>query len=200
MCIAGYFSQEGATAPCFICPVGYYSSQSAAACTICDSDTVAPYAGMSSCTACGTGQIAPVGSTGCGFCGTGTYKSSINTCTSCLNTGMATCNRIDGSGVSCNVGYGLTNGNCFPCLAGFASPQGTLTQCKLLLHLVLITPVLILPLQVESVLRDHSPQSWQVHAFHVLSTTIFQLLEHQSALVVLLDQLQLLVLLFVHHV
>lgn len=100
VCSAGYFSQEGATTPCLISPVGYYSSQQAAAPTICDSDTIAPYAGMSSCTACPIGQIASVGSTSCGFCGVGTYKSSINTCTSCLNIGMATCNRIDGSGVS----------------------------------------------------------------------------------------------------
>lgn len=94
ICAGGTASPSGATAPCYTCSAGLFSPSNAGVCTPCPADTFAAKSGTINCSPCDPGQIAISGSTSCTLCQPGTYHDSLDSCSNCLGTGIATCGPV----------------------------------------------------------------------------------------------------------
>ncbi|MBR4316732.1 MAG: hypothetical protein IKP65_07215, partial [Alphaproteobacteria bacterium] len=85
-----------APAPTVTCQPGTYKANSTT-CTPCPAGKYSSSTDATSCSACPTGQWAVAGS---------------KSCTSCLTTGVATCDATTGKVLSCQTGYNLLNDAC----------------------------------------------------------------------------------------
>ena len=77
------------------------------------------------CEACPAGTWGD--GTNCNTCKAGTYAyAGASSCTSCLTTGVKSCDSKTGKATSCKSGFGLlSSGSCARCSAGTYSPGGT---------------------------------------------------------------------------
>ena len=67
----------------------------------------------------------------CKSCPAGTYSDgTFTSCKNCLTTGVANCDSVTGKATSCKPGYGLSNGTCTKCSAGYYSAGGTASCTK----------------------------------------------------------------------
>ena len=130
-CSAGTYS-PGGTIGCYSCSSGYYSN-----------------AGASSCTKCPAGKYSSsIGSSSCTNCPAGTYSTGgASSCTSCLTTGVATCDSTTGKATSCVKGFNYDsqeNVCTIDCQAqGFwnATSVGTTCQCEVIKTSDVITKI-----------------------------------------------------------
>lgn len=130
-CIGGTASPEGSTQPCISCLPGQFAYPISASCTPCFANTFAVGSGSTTCANCPSGQVSPIGASGCSTCFTGTYSTGPNTCSSCMGTGIASCGPVSSKANNCYAGFGLVNGGCQPCAAGYASPANSATPCSI---------------------------------------------------------------------